>query len=216
MHCLGYVCGMISIDVSPAINTLRTTFGRLTDRQFGQGVARALNHTAAKAQTAANKTIREVYNIKARDVRRAMRMVRARPNYPQARIDITGAPLPLLAFGARQLRTGVSVAVKKGERKKVQRAFVQTMPSGHKGVFARGGYERGKFGFRTQRVTPKGNDLPITELTGPAVPMTLSNEAVMRAIAQGMETHFAKRLEHELSRIMAGIPPAIQSDTPPV
>lgn len=204
---------MVNVDVTPAINTLRQSFGRLTDRQFGTGVARALNHTAAKAQTQAKRKIREVYNVRARDVARAMRRIRARANYPQARIDITGAPLPLLAFGARQVRTGVSAAVLNRQRKVVQRAFITTMPTGHKGVFARGGYERGKFGFRTKRVNPKGNDLPIAELTGPAIPMTLSNEAVMQAIAQGIDANFANRLEHELSRILAGLPATPDFDT---
>lgn len=205
---------MIQIDVSDAIRTMENTVGRLTPRQFSQGIARALNHTAAKAQTAASRQIRAVYNIRAKDVRAAMRRIRARFNNLTARIEITGAPLPLIAFGARQVKRGVSVQVLNGQRKVVNRAFIQTMPNGHKGVFARGNYGGGRFAFRSKRVSQKGNDLPITELMSVAVPQTLSKESVMSAIARGVERDFPDRLQHELSRMLAGLPATPDTPSP--
>jgi hypothetical protein len=50
--------------------------------------------------------------------------------------------LPLVAFGARQTKTGVSVEVTKGKRAIVKHAFLATMQSGHKGVFMRRGPKR--------------------------------------------------------------------------
>ena len=45
--------------------------------------------------------------------------------------------LPVIIFGARQSKTGVSFTIKRGQRKKVKSAFIATMPGGHKGVFVR-------------------------------------------------------------------------------
>ena len=202
-----YICPVFKIDVTPAIRTIENSVGRLSPRLLTVAVARALNHTAAKAQTAVSREIRKVYNIKARDVRKAMRRSRARATHLEARIDLSGAPLPLLAFGARATKTGVSVAIKLGERKRIERAFVQKMPSGHEGVFARGGYQRGQFQFRTKRIARGGNDLPIAELTSLAIPQALANAQVMDSIARGIERDMPARLQHELQRLIAGLPP---------
>ena len=199
---------MVHIDVGPAIQAIEKNIGALGTRAVKTAVSRALNHTAQKARTAANKRIREVYNIKARDVRKAMKHVRATARHLEARIDVTGAPLPLIAFGARSVKHGVSVAVLQGQRKVIQRAFIQTMSSGHKGIYARGQYQSGRFGFRTKRISPKGNDLPIGELTSVSVPHTIAHAAVMASIAEGIQRDFSSRLNHELSRMAAGIAPS--------
>jgi hypothetical protein len=75
-----------------------------------------------------------------------------------AEVEITGARLPLIDFGARGPEPsrgkgrGVTYRLK-GGRGRVPNAFIATMPSGHRGVFVRRGAPR----------------LPIVELKGPSL-----------------------------------------------
>jgi len=208
-----YLWWMIQIDVSQAINTISREFAqRLTPRLLALGISRALNHTAAKAKTGAIREIRRQYNVQAKYVRAAMKQVRARPSFLESRIDVSGRPLPLLAFGARQNKRGVSVAVMAGQRKQVQRAFIRTMPSGHKGVFARGGYQRGQFQFRTQRVKRGGTDTPIAELKTLAVPQALTHTTVINALAAQINRDLPDRIRHEFTRLVAGLGPSSDFD----
>ncbi len=73
------------------------------------------------------------------------------------RLVAKAKPLPLIAFGARQTTSGVSVEVTKGKRATVAHAFLATMASGHKGVFMRRGPKRiatkgGHMGKRRQPI----------------------------------------------------------------
>jgi hypothetical protein len=73
---------------------------------------------------------------------------------------------PLINYGAKQTKKGVTVRVKNG-RTTLRHAFIATMPNGHKGVFER-------VGSGHKRVTKKGRSymsgLPIKELYGPSIP----------------------------------------------
>lgn len=65
-------------------------------------------------------------------------------------VEVSGEPVPLVAYPARQTRRGVTVEVNRGKRTLIPGAFVATMKSGHQGVFRRRGPGR----------------LPIDELRG--------------------------------------------------
>lgn len=60
----------------------------------------------------------------------------------------------LIAFSAKQTKHGVSYRISRAAgRKRIERGFIATMPSGHRGVFARGRETR----------------LPIREARGPSI-----------------------------------------------
>jgi hypothetical protein len=88
-----------------------------------------------------SRRIRETKGIQARQIDTALSMV-----FPTGKpiwsLVAKGKPLPLIAFGARQTRAGVSVEVTKGKRSIINAAFIATMQSGHKGVFMRRGPKR--------------------------------------------------------------------------
>jgi hypothetical protein len=65
-------------------------------------------------------------------------------------VDVSGEPVPLVAYPYRQTKQGVSVEVNRGKRTLLKGAFVATLKSGHVGVFRRQGKAR----------------LPIEELRG--------------------------------------------------
>jgi hypothetical protein len=86
----------------------------------------------------ASRRIRETKGIQARQIDSAITMVFATTK-PVWALIAKAKPLPLFAFGARQVKSGVSVEVTKGKRAIVRHAFLATMQSGHKGVFLRRG-----------------------------------------------------------------------------
>lgn len=197
---------MIKLDVAPAIKTFRKLNRDLTGNEFNTSIARALNHTIRKTRTASSKEIRKFYNIRSKDVKRTMRIDRATLHDLESSLISIGRPLPIIAFKPRQTKKGVTVRIG-SKRKRINKAFIATMKSGHTGVFARGHYKRGmSFLFRYKRVVPSGrNDLPITELKTVAVPTALANDVVVRNLGVQMGKDFPTRLEHELKRMRTSI-----------
>jgi hypothetical protein len=89
----------------------------------------------------ASRRIREKKGIQAGKIDSALTLVFP-TNKPVWTLLAKAKPIPLMAFGARQTKTGVSVEVTKGKRAIVRHAFMSTMQSGHKGVFMREGPKR--------------------------------------------------------------------------
>lgn len=123
----------------------------------------------------ASRRIRERKGIKAGYIDTALTMV-----YPSSTTDLftwrlvaKAKPLPLIAFGARQTKSGVSVEVTKGKRSIVRHSFIATMQSGHKGVFMRRG---NKQIARKGRYAGKARQ-PIHELFTATVASTLGQVA---------------------------------------
>jgi len=57
-------------------------------------------------------------------------------------MQVSGAPVPLARYPARQTKKGVRVEVNRGKRLLLKGAFLMTMKSGHRGVWMREGPER--------------------------------------------------------------------------
>jgi hypothetical protein len=124
---------------------------------FKAALRRALRKAGSTAlrdmRSEANKRIKTRKRIKPSYIARALTLRRAKEsnlNGAEWGIDVSGEPVPLVAYPHRQTKKGVSVEVNRGKRTLVKGAFVATMRSGHKGVFKRRGKER----------------LPIRELLG--------------------------------------------------
>jgi Prophage minor tail protein Z (GPZ) len=184
-------------DISVNASTRKITAGAIPNpKDEIRAIVRAVNKTAMQARTQAVREVRIVgYNIKASTVRKAITLYRARGDDPVARLRARGLPIPLIEYGAKQTKGGVSVRVKSG-RRTLRHAFIATMKSGHKGVFVREGKGH-------KRVTKKGRSymsgLPIKELYGPSIPDSLSNEAVEKTLAKFIADKYPAILEHELA-----------------
>lgn len=139
----------------------------LPERRANVALARALNKAAANVQTSASVAIRRKRALRARVVKEAFRIVKATKDNLRASLVLTGRPIPLRDYGARQTKKGVTVAVSPGPRKLVShrgnRGFIVGSLSGH--VFARQGDER----------------LPIKKLFGPSLPATFVQDEVRTA-----------------------------------
>jgi len=132
--------------------------------------ARAVNKVARGARTRVVRAVAGRVAVKQGELRRRnVTLKTANYKHLSAHLRISGARIPVIRFGARQTRRGVSYRIeKRGSRRKVRRAFIATMRSGHRGVFTRDPlwehrYPRG-------RSSGRKHGLPITELRGPSVP----------------------------------------------
>ncbi len=148
-------------------------------KQVEQAEVAAINKIAAQAFTQASRSIREEYNLKAKDLAKAIKKIAATRRAGQQRmfamISAKGWPIPLYKFEARpQLppsqmgipvskRRPVTVKVLKGgSRIALKSGFLAKMRTGHIGIFRRTGKE----------------SLPIKELYTPGIPKVFIKVAI--------------------------------------
>ena len=177
-----------------------------------RATARALNKVAAQAKTQAAREIKDRYQIGTRTISKYITVSRrASQTMLVAEVRAEGRPLPILAFKARQTRKGVSVEVVRGHRKLIAHAFIKTLKSGHRGVFARtsasgaSGYLGGSFQFRHgkgSRLRKKGHDLPIGEILTIGIPQAFSNRVVIERLDRLVQEKFPQLFRHELDFIL--------------
>ncbi|PXX10765.1 phage tail protein [Paraburkholderia tropica] len=173
--------------------------GDVSPKDELRAIARALNKVAAQARNEASREVRALgYNMRASAIKKSFRVHGASRNKLAVSLVATGAPIPIINYGARQTAKGVTVRVKNG-RKLLPHAFIATMQSGHRGVFQRVGRAHRKVKKEGRKAYMSG--LPIRELYGPAIPDALGNDAVEKAMARIIEQKYPRILEYELSRM---------------
>lgn len=126
----------------------------------------------------ASKRIRQRKRIRPKYIRDAMTLTRPKGSDIDSfewRINVSGKPVPLVAYPHRQGKKGVTVEVNKGKRTLVRSSFVATMKSGHKGVFKRKSEKR----------------LPILELRGSRPVDALLHKGEADAVAERGGRSFA-------------------------
>lgn len=194
----------VDVEIREVTQAFRKLRGDLSGPKFNRAVYRSLNHTLSKSKTRASRAIRKDYKFKARDVKKTLLLRKAGPGRLHADLRSKSGPQSVRLFTPRQTRRGVKVTITKGRRKLINRAFVATMKSGHKSVFARGVYKRGQgFQFRKGRTTgsrTRGSDLPITALKTTSTPQLLGKPQVLSSLERQITADYPKRLSHLLSR----------------
>lgn len=152
----------------------RSQIGALETGKLKGALVRALRKAGATAlrdmRSEGSKRVRARKRISPRYITRAFTLRRAKGSDIgglEWALDVGGAPVPLVAYPARQTRKGVSVEVNRGKRTLLKGSFIATMASGHKGVFRRTGKAR----------------LPIHELLGSRPVDALLHEGEAQAVA---------------------------------
>jgi len=149
---------------------------------FKRAVVRALRKAGATAlrdmRSEATKRIRARKRIKPSFIRRALTLQRPKGGDIASMawaVNVSGDPVPLVAYPHRQTAKGVSVEVNRGKRTLIKGAFVATMRSGHEDVFRRRGRAR----------------LPIEELLGSRPVDALLHEGEAQGVADRGGKSFA-------------------------
>lgn len=163
----------MAIDVN--VKWDRSQIAALETGPLKGALRRALRKAGATAlrdmRAEASKRIRARKRIKGRYITRALTLRRAKGSDiagMEWAVDVSGEPVPLVAYPHRQTKKGASVEVNRGKRTLVKGSFVATMKSGHQGVFRRSGKAR----------------LPIEELRGSRPVDALMHEGEANAVAE--------------------------------
>lgn len=157
-------------------------------------LSRAINKTATFARAGAAREIKKEANIKIGDIKKSMGLTKANRSRLESVMDVNAKRIPLAAFGARQLKSGVSYRIT--ARKKITGAFIAKVyphyrdgalqlgrvnDNAHVGVFKRRGKRR----------------LPIDERYGPSIGHLFQNAG---GILKRWEQTADKRLTMEINR----------------
>ena len=154
-----------------------------------KAMARAINRAIQGARTAASKSIRKVYRVKAGDIRQTMTLRRATPARLEASVTSVGRKLPLFAFAPRPSKPGtggkgrphLTVSVRKGRRTKHRRAWIGTFLS------------RLQVAMRTS-----SKRFPVRMLKGPAIPQMLGVPDVIAEVELVATERLDQRIDHEI------------------
>lgn len=142
----------------------------------------ANNKTARQGLTQAKKIIRQEYNIQAKYLNRNIKTQRGNTLRPAAQIIASGSGISLKAYSPRQVKTGVSISVKKGNRKIIKHAFGPKIGTLGGSVFQRVGKER----------------LPIRKLLGPGAAALMDSKKVMKTLDVYLAENYKRIYESEL------------------
>lgn len=185
-------------------------------------MSRAINDTLAGVKTDASTEIRSIITATKTVVDKAMKTNKSVPSYLQGSVEISGTPLPLIAYAARQTLKGVSVQVRKDRpRVVIPKTFIATVRTegqrdivgfeGHEGVFWRKWHAgTGKSGKNMSKKAWKkfglGYRLPIEQRFGPRIPDYLGDQgpAMANVLAKAddrMHKALDKELNYELSKL---------------
>ena len=184
-------------------------------------LSRAINDTLAGVKTDASTEIRAIITAPKKTVDGAMTISKATPASLEGGVAISGTPLPLIAYSARQTLKGVSAQVKKDSgRQVIPGAFIATVRAGkqaasgyegHAGVFwrtwhadsAKSGKNMAK---RAWKKMPAQYRLPIKQLYGPRIPDYIAEKGPVMAIVlkksdERMHKNLDKELNYEMSKL---------------
>lgn len=190
------------MEMTVKIEGIKHTTGRLSHLPHivEKATVSALNKIGAQGMTATRREVTREYNIKQKDLKGNIKLIRARRGTKSregrlfAIISVTGKSIPLYKFAAKpkeppvqkgipvKRRKPVTVKVKKtGGRKRLSHAFVARMRSGHVGIFTRKSSE----------------SLPIHELFSVSIPKMFKMKG-KEAVDKIAKTKGRQILQHEL------------------
>lgn len=178
---------MIKIDVRHDMRAIIVGLENYRKELVDGATVRALNRTAITVRAEAARDIHDEYpGLKIGAVKDRIDIQKANKITQRVVISVSGRPIPIIEFDARQTRAGVTVKVKK-DRKLLRGAFIATMSTGHTGVF----YRRGFRGARAPR-------LPIDQVFSISLPVAWSNKKVMDAVVRAAKERFPEALSQEV------------------
>ncbi|WP_435309674.1 hypothetical protein [Sebaldella termitidis] len=171
----------IKVNVDNAREVMETL--RLKPEQIKQVSKHAVARTLAMTKTDINRKAREVYTVKAGELTKSLKVVKAGLS---GIIVSTGSPLPLTAFKmspakVTKTKRRLSAEVKKGGLKPIKRGF----------LIAKGPYQRTSV-----------RRYPIKRPYGPSAPQMFGEDSVLDSINKKATENLEKRLVHEIGRVL--------------
>lgn len=174
------------------IEQLREIF-KNTPEQIPIVLSRAINRAAQAGRTQAAREARSRYTVRHGDVLKTLKINRASRGDLQASISSRGELIPLIAFNPRMTKKGVSVAVKKGERKQLKSLFISTLKNPR--------YSSGATNVFGRETT---NRIPLRGHFGPSIPQMIENEESIASIESRASEVLEERARHDIDFLLRG------------
>ena len=151
-----------------------------------KAISASLNRAILASRTALSKGVREIYTIKASDVKSNMTMKKSTAGTLTATLTVKGSPIPLTNFSVSVRKGDISARVKKGGGGSLPHSFFVVT----KGV---GIYHR-----------EASSRLPIQQEFGPSAPQMAGEPGVIDRAEERAQEVFESRLEHEIYARLEG------------
>ena len=164
-----------------------------TPQQVPIVISRAINRASQAGRTQAAREARSLYTVKHGDVLKTLKINKASSNAMRASISSRGELIPLTSFNARATQSGVSVAVKKGERKQLKSVFIRTLKNPRYGKGA-----HNVFGRLTK------SRIPLRGHYGPSIPQMIGNEDATDSVKTRISEVLDDRIRHEIEFLLRG------------
>ena len=152
-----------------------------------KAVANSLNRSIVAARTAISKGIRGEYVVSAGDVKKNIRLDRAKPGKLSASVTFKGAFLELTKFKVKSRKgRGIQAQIKRGRSFNLPHSFF--VATGHAGTY-----------HRSSKAS-----YPIDLEFGPSVPQMAGNAKVTEPAILRAQDVFSRTLEHEIFARLEG------------
>lgn len=175
----------ITLNFEKDFKRVQRELGELGRKIIPRAANSALNKTATQARTAAVKELKqeigESSGLSAGGFRKSIELHRSNLRTLMATLTASGRPLPLIHFGARQTKKGVT-AKAWNKRKRYPGTFIAKMPNGKKGVFKRASRKR----------------LPVKQLFGPSIPKAFIEQRTQKSLRRSIDVNWPKNFNHEI------------------
>ena len=178
------MAGMIDVTFSKRdMDKLERTL-QAVPKAMPRVMSRALNKTATTVRANTSRGLSKASGMKVSVVKKAVAFTKATYKKWVARLDVFGDKIPLIHFKARRQGTGVAYNI---GQKFVHGGFIQTMPTGHKGVFKRKSEKR----------------YPFRELHGPALGQLLKGSpGLLKKATAGAGALLEKNIDTQVDLIL--------------
>ncbi len=204
------------IDITDAVTEISKRFWYLNNRAINRATARAMNDAIKQGRTIVKRAITAQYNIPASYLNNRMLPINnARPGNLTATLSVSSNSVPIGKFkglsqrkGSKNRRGGVSVAIKKGERKLLKGTFLLKNGKQGKGVMHRAdlngnsAYKDGSFQFRHSRINKSGSDAPIGALFTLSPFGAVVSKDVTKVAQSKAEKAFSTRLNYHMEKLI--------------
>ncbi len=174
----------ITVDQAQVDSVIRMLSG--IQRDANLAIVRSLNKTVSGAKTATAKGIGKTVTLKAKVIKKNMRISKASALRLSAKLHLKRVLTPAILFTNRKLKKGVSLKVYKNKGAvRLSHYFYAQMSSGRRGIFSRREISNGFYAKR----------LPIDEFFGPSITTVYEKTP---GLSRQVEFESADRLQREL------------------
>lgn len=176
---------------------------RLSKKVILKTTALSLNITARRVISQVKKDVKKEYTVNNKYLNRMATLKPASGTVEglYAAVSYSYKPVPMIGFknkdnnkskSPKKRTGGVTVEIKRGKNQLLKHAFIATMASGHKGVYAVGSYQGKNFVHDKERT--KSGKQRITEMKTSS-PMTMqSNKDIQKRTITYVKTNLPPRL----------------------